>query len=63
MHGFIHSTENKNDLLKLIKTKWPPYPRFQFHIKTDNANKLADPENLYIPGFKRILEKNWVEKN
>ena len=56
MHGFIHFTENKNDLLKLIKTKWPPYPRF--HIKTDNANKLADPENLYIPGFKRILEKN-----
>ena len=21
-------------------------------MKTDNANRLADPENLYMPGFK-----------
>ena len=40
--------ENKNDLLKLIKPKWPPQPRFQSHMKTDNTNRLADPENLYI---------------
>ena len=39
---------NKNDLLKLIKPKWPPQPRFQSHMKTDNTNRLADPENLYI---------------
>ena len=40
--------ENKNDLLKLIKPIWPPQPRFQSHMKTDNTNGLADPENLYI---------------
>ena len=34
-------------------------PRFQSHIKTDNTNRLADPENLYmyIPGFDEILKK------
>ena len=36
-----------NDLFKLIKPKWPPQPRFQSHMKTDNTNRLADPENLY----------------
>ena len=40
--------ENKNDLLKLIKPKWPSQPHFQSHMKTDNTNRLADPENLYI---------------
>ena len=40
--------ENKNDLLKLIEPKWPPQPRFQSHMKMDNTNRLADPENLYI---------------
>ena len=29
--------ENKNDLLKLIKPKWPPQPRSQSHMKTDNT--------------------------
>ena len=24
-----------------------PEPRFRLHTKTDNANRLADPENLY----------------
>ena len=28
--------------------------------ETDNANRLADPENLYIPGFKEIIEKNKI---
>ena len=23
----------------------------------NNANRLADPENLYIPGFKGIMKK------
>ena len=27
---------------------WPPQPRFQSHMKTDNTNRLAAPENLYI---------------
>ena len=40
--------KNKNDLLKLIKPKWPPQPRFQSHMKTDNTNRLTDPVNLYI---------------
>ena len=31
--------------------------RFWSHAKTDNANRLADPENLYIPGFKEIIKK------
>ena len=30
---------------------------FQSHMKTDNANSLADPENLYIPGFRKIMKK------
>ena len=37
--------ENKNDLLKLIKPKWRLQPRFQCHMKMDNTNRLADPEN------------------
>ena len=44
--------ENKNDLLKLIKQKWPPQPSFQSHMETDNTNRL-------IPGFKEILKKSW----
>ena len=46
--------ENKNDLLKLIEPKWPPQPRFQSHMKTDNTNRLADPENLYIYIYNRF---------
>ena len=30
--------------------------------KTDNANCLADPENLYIPGFKGIIRKKLSRK-
>ena len=30
---------------------------FQSHMKIYNTNRLADPENLYIPGFKGILKK------
>ena len=51
--------ENKNDLLKLVKPKWPPQPRFQSHMKTDNTNRLAD----YIPGFGGILKKKSLKKN
>ena len=32
-------------------------PRFRLHAKTNNANRLADPENLNIPGFKGIMKK------
>ena len=43
----------------MIKPKWPPQPRFQSHTKTDNTNRLANPENLYnIPGFEGILKKS-----
>ena len=31
-----------------MKPKWPPQPRFQSHMVTDNTKRLADPENLYI---------------
>ena len=49
--------ENKNDLLKLIKPKWPPQPCSQAHKKTDNTNRLAEPKNLYMytPGYEEIL--------
>ena len=33
-------------------------PRIQSHM---NTNRLADPENLYIPGFEGVLKKK-VEK-
>ena len=49
--------ENKNNILKLIKPKWPPQPRSQSHMKTDNNKRLADPENLFIPGFEGNLKK------
>ena len=57
MPGFKAFDKNKNDLLKLTKPKWPPKPRVRFHIKTDNANRLPDFENLSIPGFKKIFKK------
>ena len=47
MPGFKEIIENKTDLLKLIKPKWPPQPRFQSHMKMDNTNRLTDPGNLY----------------
>ena len=31
-------------------------------MKTDIANRLAHPENLYIPGFKGILKKKLGKK-
>ena len=58
MPGLRHLFENKSDLLKLIKPKWPTQSRFQSHMKSDNTNRFADPENLCIPGFKQILKKN-----
>ena len=54
--------ENKNDLLKLIKPKWPPQPSFQTHMKTNNTDKLADPENLYIYQVSRELKKSLKKK-
>ena len=35
---------------------------FSVAHENDNANRLADPENIYIglPGFKGILKKNWL---
>ena len=32
------------------------YPRFGSHMKTDKANRLTYPENLYMLGFKAL---NW----
>ena len=55
--------ENKNDLIKLIKPKWPPQPRFQSHIKTDNTNRLAYHENLYIYQVSREFKKKSLKKN
>ena len=43
-----HLTENKNLLLILIKLRWSSCPRFRSHMKTDNANRLTDPQNLYL---------------
>ena len=31
-------------------------------IASDNANRLADPENLYIPGFEKNLKKKIKSK-
>ena len=35
---------------------------FSVASETDNANRLADPENLYIPGFKGIMRKKVKKK-
>ena len=35
---------------------------FRSHMKTDNANRFADPENLSFPGFKGILTKKISRK-
>ena len=40
-----------------VKNKMAAIVSFWSHTKTDNDNKLADPKNLYIPGFKGILKK------
>ena len=32
------------------------------HENEQNANRAADPENLYIPGFKGIIKKIRSEK-
>ena len=58
--------EKNNDLFKLIKLKWPTLPRLESHMKADNTNSLADPENLYmyIPGFEEILiKRSWKKIN
>ena len=55
-----HLIENKNDLFKLIKPKWPPQPSFQSHMKTDNTKRLADPKNLYIQSFSGIVKKKAI---
>ena len=31
----------------MIKSRWPLDQEFGSHMKKDNANRLADPENLY----------------
>ena len=54
--------ENQNYLLKLIKPKWLPQPRFQSHMKTDNTKRLADPENLYNTRFRENSEKKVLKK-
>ena len=45
--------ENKNDLLKLIKPKWPPQPRFQSHMKTVNTKPRGHRKPIYIYQFLR----------
>ena len=36
-----------NNRRSMIKSRWPLYQEFGSHMKKDNANRLADPENLY----------------
>ena len=43
-----------NNQRSMIKSRWSLW--FGSHMKTDNANRLTDPENLYMPGFKVF---NW----
>ena len=52
----------------MIKPKWPTQPRFQSHMKADNTNSLADPENLYglfskgasKMGYVCLIDKNYI---
>ena len=46
----------------LIKPKWPPQLRFQSDMKTDNTNRLTDPENLYIYQVSRVFKKRGRKK-
>ena len=36
-----------NNRRSMIKSRWPLYQEFGSHMKKDNANRFADPENLY----------------
>ena len=48
-----HITKQKVDLLKSLKSRWPPQPHFQYHVKTtDNPNRFAD---LCTPVFRALL--------
>ena len=42
-----------NDKIKMATI----YTRFGSHMETDNANRLAHPQNLYIPGFQAFYQK------
>ena len=44
----IYLTENKKDLLQLIKLRWPSNPRCQLYMKTDTANRFARPEVVVV---------------
>ena len=46
----------------MIKSRWPLYRVFGMHVKTDNANRLADPEKLYNTRFQGNSEKNSVAR-
>ena len=35
---------------------------FSFARENGNANRLADPENLYKPGFKSIIKKKKISQ-
>ena len=37
----------------------PPQPRFQSHMKTDNTNRLAAPENYIYIRFRGDSEKKF----
>ena len=45
---------------KLTKSRWPPQRRFWSDMKTGNASKLADLQNLHIQVFKALL---WIKTN
>ena len=48
----------------MIKSRWPLYQEFGSHMKKDNANRLADPENLYTgTRFQEDSEKKSRKRN
>ena len=52
-----------NNRRSMIKSRWPLYQEFGSHMKKDNANRLADPENLYTgTRFQEDSEKNKSKK-
>ena len=53
-----HLTENKIDLLKFIKLRWPPRTCFRSHVKTDNANRFADLKKHMHHSFQGIIVNN-----
>ena len=44
------------------QTKMDVVLNFRSHMKTDDANRRADTENLYISGFKGILKNKFSRK-